>query len=159
MINIILAVLAGICVVLSRVVNFKLSSEIGIFQSTLFNYVVGLFVSVVFLMLSKENVVVDMAVFERIPWWAYLGGVVGVVVVAMQIFLTSRISVFYVTIFIFLGQLLVGTLVDYVLLNEFSIGKLVGGLFVILGLVVNLKIDRQDNLSEVKDCIEGDICS
>ena len=56
MIYILLAILAGISIVTSRVINFSLADKIGVFQGTFFNYVVGLLFSIIFLVISNENI-------------------------------------------------------------------------------------------------------
>lgn len=120
-----LAILAGMSIVISRTINANLASKIGIFQGTIFNYLVGL-------------------VVISVPWWTYLGGIVGVLVVSLSSYITPRISAFYLTILIFISQLFVGTLVDYALLGVFSHGKIIGGLLVFVGLTYNLYLDKQE---------------
>ena len=142
MIYILLAILAGISIVTSRVINFSLADKIGVFQGTFFNYVVGLLFSIIFLVISNENIFIESVLFTLLPWWAYLGGLVGVGVVVLSTYLTPKISTFYLTIFIFLGQLFTGVIIDYFILDEFSIGKIFGGILVLIGVVYNLVLDN-----------------
>lgn len=144
MIFIIVSMLAGITIVLNRIVNFKLAEKIGVFQSTLFNYIVG-FVLTLFLMLILEKKLLpnDFA-FSTLPWWAYLGGMLGVIVVALSSILTPKISSFYMTLFIFIAQLFAGGLIDFIIKHEISPGKMIGGLIVFLGLTYNLIIDKNE---------------
>ncbi len=143
MIYILLAILAGVSIVVSRVINFSLAEKIGVFQGTFFNYVIGLLFSMIFLVVSKEILFIENIQFSAIPWWAYLGGLVGVGVVVLSTYLTPKISAFYLTIFIFLGQLFTGVIVDYFIIDEFSIGKIFGGLLVLMGVVYNLVLDNK----------------
>ncbi len=140
---ILLAVLAGISIVISRTLNANLSSKIGIFQGTIFNYIVGLIFSIVFLIFSSESIDVSRINLLSVPWWAYLGGIVGVLVVSLSSYITPKISAFYLTILIFIAQLFVGTLIDYLIFNVLSPGKVIGGLLVFLGLAYNLFLDRK----------------
>ncbi len=73
-----IAILAGVCIVVSRAINAKLATIIGLFQSTIFNFIVGLIFSIVFLLFSSEAASISRISFISVPWWAYLGGVVGV---------------------------------------------------------------------------------
>lgn len=143
MIYILLAILAGISIVTSRVINFSLADKIGVFQGTFFNYVVGLLFSIIFLVISNENIFIESVLFTLLPWWAYLGGLVGVGVVVLSTYLTPKVSTFYLTIFIFLGQLFTGVIIDYFILDEFSIGKIFGGILVLIGVVYNLVLDNK----------------
>ncbi len=76
-------------------------------------------------------------------WWAYTGGLVGVVVIALSSYLSSKISAFYLTLLLFVGQLFTGMVLDYLVVNDFSIIKLLGGMLVVIGLSYNLIIDKK----------------
>ena len=104
---------------------------------------VGLLFSIIFLVISNENIFIESVLFTLLPWWAYLGGLVGVGVVVLSTYLTPKISTFYLTIFIFLGQLFTGVIIDYFILDEFSIGKIFGGILVLIGVVYNLVLDNK----------------
>ena len=141
MLYILLAILSGVSIVLGRTLNFNLANKIGVFQGTFFNYVVGLIFSIIFLTISNERLFSVHSKLTLLPWWAYLGGLLGVAVVVLSTYLTPRISSFYLTISIFLGQLFAGAILDYFILGEFSFGKIIGGLLVLSGLIYNLFID------------------
>ena len=138
-----IAIIAGVCIVLSRTINANLAAMIGIFQGTIFNYIVGLIFSIVFLLVSSEATSISRTSFTYVPWWTYLGGVVGVLVVILSSYITPKISAFYLTLLIFISQLLVGLIIDYSTLSIFSIGKVIGGLLVFIGLTYNLLLDRK----------------
>lgn len=140
MIYVLVAILAGVSVVVSRIINSNLAIKIGIFQGTFFNYIVGLLFSILFLLFNKENNNIN---FSAIPLWAYLGGLVGVVVVVLSSYITPKLSAFYLTLFIFVGQLIAGILIDYFSLSTLSIGKVIGGLLVLIGLIYNLNLDKK----------------
>lgn len=149
---ILLAIIAGVSIVLSRIINFNLADKIGVFQGTLFNYIFGLIFSGIFLVLSNENVFKEINTLGDIPWWAYLGGFVGVGVVALSTYITPKISVFYLTIFIFIGQLFIGGVIDYITLHELSMGKVIGGILVLVGLIYNVRLDNLEE-TEIRDAI------
>ena len=137
----VLAILAGVSIVISRTFNSNLASKIGIFQGTFINYIVGLFFSFLFFFISRESLNISTASLHSIPIWAYLGGLTGVLVVTLSNFITPRISAFYLTLIIFIGQLFVGIIIDYFASNMLSPGKLIGGFLVLMGLAYNLIID------------------
>lgn len=141
-VSIIIAIAAGITIVIGRIINSRLAEQIGTLQGTLINYVVGFIISILILFISSETLSITNIQFNKIPLWAYLGGAVGVAVVMLSNYITPRISSFYSTLFLFIGQLFVGIIIDYVMLKNFSLGKLVGGVFVFLGLVYNLRLDQ-----------------
>ena len=143
MLYIFISILAGISIVVARIINSNLAEKIGIFQGTFFNYVVGLFFSFILLIFSNEFANVYNGKLHSLPLWAYLGGMVGVVVVVLSSYINPKISAFYLTLLIFIGQLFVGIIIDYFTLNKLSVGKFIGGFLVLIGLTYNLMLDKK----------------
>jgi len=143
MFYVIISVLAGATIVTARTLNSILASKIGVYQSTFWNYVVGLIFSLIFLLASKEFLHVSEIEYAKIPIWAYTGGLIGVIVVILSNYIVMKISAFYLTLLLFVGQLLVAVIIDYVYLGQMSAGKTLGGILVFIGLAYNLMLDRK----------------
>jgi bacterial/archaeal transporter family-2 protein len=142
MVYIFISLLAGVSIVLARTINSNLAMKIGIFQGTFFNYVIGLFFSILFLLFSNEKHNIINIKWHNIPLWAYLGGLAGVLVVLFSNYITHKISAFYLTLLIFIGQLFAGIIIDFFTQNILSIGKVIGGALVLIGLTYNLAVDK-----------------
>lgn len=155
MIYIIISIIAGVTIVIGRTINSILAERIGIFQGTFFNYVVGLLFSLIFLIFSKETFPSSFSNFHSIPFFAYLGGLLGVITIVVSNYMTPRISSFYLTLFIFIGQLFTGILFDYITLGTVSIGKIIGGILVLIGLTYNLIVDKNDTVCDEKETLEA----
>lgn len=140
---------SGISIVVSRTINAKLADLSNIRTSTFYNYVVGLLGAVlVFLILGRHEASFlnfDALTFSS-SWWIYLGGVMGVYVVLLSNATVMKISAFYLTLLIFVGMIFSGILVDAVISQQISFLNLIGGVFVALGMVVNLIIDGRDKV-------------
>lgn len=138
----IISILAGVTVVLGRILNARLAEHIGTIQATVINYVVGIFFSFLILLFAEKGfhfVYPDTA----IPFWAYLGGILGVVIIMVSNYTTPRVPAFYLTLLVFLGQLAIGFAIDWWISKEFSYHKLLGSLFVVAGFTYNLLLDRK----------------
>ena len=142
---ILISLLAGVSIVIARIINSNLATKIGILSGTFFNYVTGLFFSIIFLFLSKETSNLYFYGLNSVPLWAYLGGLIGVIVVSLSNYVTPKISAFYLTLIIFIGQLFAGIVIDYYTLNIISKGKIIGGILVIVGLTYNLILDKNNS--------------
>ena len=145
MIYILFAILSGVTNVVSRSVNFVLSDKIGMYQSTFFNYVFGLAGSLLILLVSGETFKLFDASSYNVPWYVYTGGLVGVAVVTLSSYLSGKVSSFYLTLLLFVGQLFTGIVIDGLSTGKISIYQVVGGLLVILGLSYNLYIDNKNS--------------
>ncbi|MBL4931244.1 DMT family transporter [Clostridium paridis] len=146
MLYILLSVLAGVSIVISRVINSNLSKKIGLFQGTFFNYLTGLSFSTIILVISNYGSNTNAIFSGNIPFQAYLGGFLGVLFVAFSSYITPKMSAFYLTLFTFVGQLLGGIIIDYFSLNILSTGKFVGGILVLIGLAYNLFVDKRSEI-------------
>lgn len=138
-----IAVLAGISIVVARIFNAKLAEEIGLFQSTGVNYITGFGFSLLILFVSREHLQWSEININQIPIWAYLGGAVSILVVLLSSYVTPKISAFYQTLFVFMGQIVIGVLIDYIISHQLSLGKIIGGILVLIGLTYNLIVDRK----------------
>ncbi|GGE72482.1 DMT family transporter [Priestia taiwanensis] len=142
----IIAFLAGVSIVVARTINANLAREIGTFQGTFFNFVTGLLFSLVILLISDESLSMSMTSFKSIPPFVYLGGIVGVITIVLSNYTAPKVSAFSLTICIFVGQLFTGVIIDFFTLGDISIGKLIGGLLVLLGFIYNVTLDNKDKL-------------
>lgn len=141
---IIISIIGGISTVVSRMINAKLTNKIGIVGSTFFNYMVGILFSILLLGVTSQFLNIKPSYsFAGIPVIAYMGGLIGIFVVGISSHISLKASAFYVSLFTFIGQLFTGILIDYITLGTFSVGTLVGGILIFLGLLVNLQIDKK----------------
>ena len=130
-----LAVLNGISNVANRMVNSQLGLQIGLLQSTFFNYLTGLCTSILVLLIVQEASV-PLLIPERLSQlFIYCGGLLGVITVNISSYVTSRLSAFLMTMLVFISQLAGGVLLDWVTRGDISVGKIAGGILVLLGLV------------------------
>jgi transporter family-2 protein len=144
LIPVILSFAAGICVVLSRTVNALLSEKSSVYVSTFYNYVVGLSFSVIALLVLGQG---ELATLPDLSISAnpliYLGGLFGAAVVLISNITVARVSAFYLTLLMFVGQIFSALIFDMVISQSFEPLLLAGGVLVSLGLVVDLLIDRK----------------
>jgi transporter family-2 protein len=144
MLYIIFAIVSGLSIILSRILNANLAIKIGMYQSTFMNYVWGLLTSIILLLFMQSG----FNVTKGIPFWAYLGGMMGVIVVTLSSYITHRISNFNLTLLIFVSQSVTAAIIDFLLGSTISTSKIIGGVAIIIGLTVNIIIDHNDPAME-----------
>jgi len=134
---------AGISIVVSRTLNAKLADATSVRVGTFYNYLVGLVISIPVLLIlgGGEASITEFAFVPR--WYIYLGGVLGVCIVLMSNIVVTRVSAFYLTLLIFVGQILTGVIIDSLLAHEISYRIVLGGGFVAAGLCANLYFDSK----------------
>jgi len=143
MMAVVVSFIAGVNIVLSRTLNAKLSDLTSERVSTFYNYFIGLFVSLlVFMLLGRGEIVLsEFALYPN--WYIYLGGVLGVCIVLLGNIVVVKVSAFYLTLFIFIGQVFSGVLIDVIITQTISVRNIIGGILVTAGLSVNLILDNK----------------
>jgi len=130
--------LAGWTIVISRTLNArlgKLSSEI---DSTFFNYFVGFIVSIpIFLILGLSQTNLPSLTVLPNPL-IYTGGLMGVCLIWFCNVVVTRIPAFYLSLLMFIGQVLMGIIIDAVISRSFSLPIMLGGVLVAAGLCLDL---------------------
>ncbi len=136
----VLSLMAGVTVLLSRLINGHLSRQTSVMTGALVNYLAGLLGALTVLTLAGGGAQWDYALSG--PFHIYLGGGLGAVIVLMSNYIIGRISSFYMTLTLFVGQVAAGQLLDTLLTRAFSVRSLMGGALVLGGLLLNLLQDR-----------------
>ena len=134
------ALLSGVTRTVGRMANAQLAVRIGSFQSTFYNYLVGLLCSL--LALAALRSPLPAAGAGQIPAWAYLGGGVGVLFIVLSNLTAPRISAFSMTLLIFVGQIASGIAIDALVHGRLEPGKIAGGGLILAGLLWNQLIAR-----------------
>ena len=111
---IILAIGAGLLVGLSRQLNGRLALSTNAWESSFWNHIVGLaFVSLIALLASS---LFDDGLFGGAPldapWWAFLGGPIGVLFIAAGSWAINLIGAAQTAMLIIAGQMISGVAID-----------------------------------------------
>lgn len=143
MLYIVMALITGMLVILSMIINSSLAKRIGIFYGAIFNYLVGSIFIFLILFFTHKISLNSFTSLSNIPFWAYLGAGIGVMVVAISNIVIPKIPTLYSTLLIFIGQVFTGILIDSIISDSFSTGKLIGSLFITAGMIYNVYVDKK----------------
>lgn len=132
---ILIGIAVGASFVIIRSLNLNLSSEIGIYGSNLVNHITGTIASILIVLVaiqSMNNIKINLL---NIPWYAYLGGIIGALFVIISNYTFSKTSVISSTILILSGQFLSSILIDIMIFNrEISLKNIMGALVIIFSV-------------------------
>ncbi|MBY6939424.1 DMT family transporter, partial [Clostridium botulinum] len=122
MFYILMSILTGVIIVICRILNTKLSEEIGLIESSYFNYFTAAITSILLFFIMREKFVCTS--LSTVPFYAYLGGFLGVAIVVLNSVVTPKMSAFYVTLLIFVAQLFTGVALDWLISRQFPLSKI-----------------------------------
>lgn len=141
LIPVLVCLLAGVTVLTSRLINARQARVNGLLSGTIVHYTVGLAGSVLLFLLTGTSH--SLGYMLGGPIHIYLGGLIGGVILLISSTCVGKIPSFYMTLTIFVGQVLAGLLLDMALTQSFPVHTMIGGLFVLVGLSLNLLLDRR----------------
>lgn len=138
--------LTGFTVVLNRIYNAELAKRRDHIVSAFWNFLIGsigtaLCTILFFGKINTSGFTVNLLANPVL----YLGAIFGIVSVLIANYVTPRIASYYLTLFIFIGQIFTGIICDIALDQSFSLQNFLGGIFVLAGLCFNLYIDNRKN--------------
>jgi transporter family-2 protein len=131
----IFSLIAGIMIILSRVLNANTAEKTNLSNSVFINNLSGSVFALILLIFFGNQFVFE---FENTEWWMYLGGVVGILILLLQTYLVPRISAVYLTLLTFTGQLVMGIVFDYINGFELNLIQISGVILVFIGLITVL---------------------
>jgi transporter family-2 protein len=137
---------SGASIVTSRVFNARLAAHIGTRRGVFVCHVVGLAVALPLLMLAggrEAGIYFSLAVSPL--WYIYIGGTLGVAVIMMDNITAVRIPAFYLSLFLFMGQVSSGLVADWLLDGYANPRNMAGGALVALGLCLNVWMEKRKN--------------
>ena len=109
----ILAVLAGVSIVIQQALNANLD---GALSSTAWSgfasYAIGLGCMALFT-LALRDPIPSVAIAGRIPWWAFSGGLFGAIFIGLAIFLVPHLGAATFIVLLVTGQMLASVTFDH----------------------------------------------
>lgn len=141
-----LAVLNGICISLSRILNGRLGLDRTAITSSYWNHLIGfIFLSLLVLLVHDSS----FSLPQNAPLSAYAGGVIGVLFVTINSLVLPKIGAMRTSLLVISGQMLVGVLLTLILLFLkgqtllYMIWPIAGMILILLGVYLNQQ--RQAN--------------
>jgi len=147
LIPIVLSLASGFTVVLSRTISARLAQETTILKSTFYNFFIGLVISCIIIVAVGGYGQLSSKILISSNIWIYLGGIIGVFVVLFSNAIVTKISSFYMTLLLFIGQVFAGLILDILLTHSFTPRNLIGGIFVATGLALIMWVDKRNMFS------------
>ncbi|HCX04495.1 MAG: DMT family transporter [Tissierellales bacterium] len=143
MIYYLLALFMGVIVVITPVLNGQLTLRTSTYKTAHLSFLVGgLSATAIFLIFG--NSIIGTGFLSNTQPLYYSSIFFGVFLILLMNYYSSRIPAFLIVIIPFVGQTITGVLVDYYLIDKFSLTKLIGAGVILLGLYINAQIEKRD---------------
>lgn len=137
----VLAMSAGVSIVMQQAVNAHLRSGLGSAAWAGFvSYVVGLACMVLLLLALREPLPAAFST-ASVPWWAWLGGALGAVYIGLSILLVPQLGTATFVALLIAGQMLASMLFDHygwfgLTQRSIDLPRFIGAIFLLAGVLL-----------------------
>jgi len=138
---IIMALISGAILPIQATINFRLSKNVGgPIIAAFISFAVGTIGLLLYLIISKQFNFREL-IAQPSPWWIWIGGLLGTFYVAAIVMLVPRLGVALAFSLVVAGQTITAIIFDHfgwlgVAVREISLGKIIGALLLIAGVVL-----------------------
>ena len=129
-----IALVGGAMVGMSRSINGRLTMARGAFQASFWNHLSGFALLSIFILFAERA---NVTLLGGTPGWAFCGGIVGAVFVAISSYVFPRLGANRSALLIIGGQMITGLLIDqlrgtgsYHALQPIGVMLILGGIYV-----------------------------
>ncbi|MBN3346682.1 hypothetical protein CF050_07270 [Clostridium botulinum] len=131
------------------ILNGELSKRIGTINSVVINYLTATLASIIFYSITF-NFISNTSTIANTSLVYFLGGAIGVLITYIFNVIIHKIPTVYTVILRFIDQMLTSAIIDYLYFNIFSIGKVVGCVLFLIGIILNAKSDENYKQKQLK---------
>lgn len=137
----VLAFISGVATVYCIMVNGIMAKREGMVNGILFTYGVALLTSLALCGIMLQGIP-SYAELRSLPLPYFLGGTLGIATTYLFNLVVHELPAVQVLIIRFSGQMITSAVVDYLYFHVFSMGKVLGVLLFLAGMLINAKADR-----------------
>ena len=76
----------------------------------------------------------------------HLGGILGILILFMCNYAIPKMTVIYVTLFIMVGQLVTGNIIEYIIFGDISMKKILGCTLILIGVMYDVVVKKIKNI-------------
>lgn len=152
-----MAMLVGAIVPVQTAINTRLRQSVGSpIGATFVSFIIAVVVASIIAWAASGALVPNLSTAAAQPWWAWLGGFMGVMFIAGNIVLFPKLGPVQTVILPILGQVLMGLLIDrFGLFQSPQVAvrplRLLGALIVVGGIAMVLEIGRTRTVQGTAD--------
>ncbi len=137
-----IALLSGVNVAVSIMLNARLGAIKGLYKGAFINYFMGLCITLPLYIIIAGFKIPELNI-SLTEIFILTGGSIGYLVVLLNNSITPKIGILYITILLFIGQIVTGAFLDVLAGDSISAGKLIGALLILAGLIYLVKSEKK----------------
>lgn len=140
MIYLVMALIAGINIIISNSINAALGKRIGLLNNALVFYIIALFTSSIAFILFSSGEPLRTGQIIKIPIYVYIGTLVPIATLFLNTYTMQKFSVVNYVLITYIAEIITAVIIDYFISGVIQTPKIIGGVFMIAGICADNRI-------------------
>lgn len=140
MIYIIMALVAGVNIIISNSINAALGKRIGLLSNALVFYSIALFTSAAAFIFFSNGEPLRTGQTINVPYYIYIGTLIPIVTLFLNTYCMQKFSVVNFVLFTYISEIITAVFIDYFINGIIQLPKIIGTLFMIAGIYADNRI-------------------
>ena len=138
LINLLIGIIGGIAAGLQAPFTGIMGQKVGELGSVLITYTLGAVAILIIAAGASFIGAIDMSQWRQIPWWAFLAGPIGLIIIGSVSYSIPRLGATSATMLFLVGWLIFSAIIDHfgwfgIPIKPFNFSKIAGSLTLLLG--------------------------
>jgi len=140
MFYLLMALIAGVNIIISNSINAALGKRIGLLNNALVFYTVALaFSALAFIFFAKAEPLRSGAII-RLPYYAYIGLLIPIATLLLNTYSMQKFSVVNFVLLTYISEIITAVAIDYFVSGTLQTAKIAGAIFMVAGVYIDNKI-------------------
>lgn len=140
-----MAFLIGGIIIFQMMMNSILSCRLGKVNGIFYNFFTATILMGIFYIFNRTNFKEGLEQAFNGQMWMFAGGFLGILILSMCNYAIPRMTAVYATLFIMVGQLVTGNIMEYIMTGNISMKKILGCIFILTGVVYDIGVKKMKN--------------
>ncbi|UUV19370.1 DMT family transporter [Fusobacteria bacterium ZRK30] len=137
-----MAFLIGGIIIFQMMINSILSCRLGKLNGIFYNFFTGSLLMGIFYIFNITDFKEGAEKIFDGDLWMFGGGILGILILSMCNYAIPRMTVVYATLFIMVGQLVTGNIMEYIMTGDLSMKKILGCTFILTGVMYDIGMEK-----------------
>jgi transporter family-2 protein len=133
-IYVLMALAAGVNIVISTSINAALGKRIGVLNNAMVFYTIALIASAAAFILFSGGEPLRTGKGVSIPYFVYIGSLVPVATLLLSTYTMQKVSVVNYVMITYISEIITAAAIDYFIYGAVNITKIIGVIFMIAGI-------------------------
>lgn len=137
-----IAFLVGGIIIFQMMMNSILSCKVGKSNGIFYNFFTGTLLMGIFFIFNITDFKKGVGQISNVHLWMFVEGILWILILSMCNYVIPRMTAIYVTLFIIVGQLVTGNIMEFITIGNISTKKILGCSLILTGVMYDMVVGK-----------------